>query len=534
MSQNILGIDIGTYSIKVCMLSRSLREFELSYFLEQKINQSARLTHEEAVAASLRHIIEKNDLQADVSSVSLPSHLLSSRVISLPFSNLKKIEQTVQFELESYVPVPLDDLLVDYHILSIEENQSKILTSYIQRSVFIKYLDALEIAGIDPKFLSVDAIDLSHISQVAMIPQNEVYAILDIGHHKTNVVVMKGQQLQFVRSIGIGGIHFTRAIQKAFRLNYEKAEALKIERGGVSVEGEGLDQIGRLLQKVCEDLVVSVRQTYLGYKQLYKDEDWISIFLHGGGARLPGIAEVIASALRVNVSQLNFLDFIDHKIDNIQNSYDVIAPAFSQTLKVIFSNKAIKINFRRGEFAYQGDFKAIGSEMKQLGLWFSLVFILGLTHFLFSYMSLDSRIESMNKSIVESAVKALPELSDQKNKDPKQILNIVKSKVAEINPQLESLDTSSNQASPLSLLLEISKEIPEKDNLTLDVDDFSVFGSIVRLDGRTNSFEAVDKIKESLAKSDMFTNINTRNVVKGIRDEIKFSLSMDLKGGDES
>ena len=89
MAQAILGIDIGSYSIKIIQLERSLRDFELVHFYEQQITHSPRLKPEEAQAAALRTILEKNDLPMDLVAVSLPAHHLSCRVLELPFTSPK-------------------------------------------------------------------------------------------------------------------------------------------------------------------------------------------------------------------------------------------------------------------------------------------------------------------------------------------------------------------------------------------------------------------------------------------------------------
>ncbi|MBI4412492.1 MAG: pilus assembly protein PilM [Deltaproteobacteria bacterium] len=530
MPQTIVGIDIGSYSVKVCQLERSLRDFELVAFHEQVLSVSPRLTHEESAAATLRAIFEKNEISADVVAVSLPAHHMACRVFDLPFTSAKKIEQTIDFELEQFVPVPLEELLIDYHILSIGENHSTVLSAYLPRTRFVKYLDMLQLAGIDPKYAGVDAIDLSHITQIAMVPQGGVYGIIDIGHEKTNVCVMDGLKLKYVRSLTIGGMHFTRAVQKAFKLNFEKAESLKIDRGRVSVREEGLDQISRILQEEAAELLVLIRQTYLGYRQIYPDRPWMAIYLCGGGSKLPGLADLISSSMRLNVSTLDCLEFIDHRLDHPDACRESIPMALALTLKVIFSNKAVKINFCRGEFAYKKDIRALGTEIKQAGVWFAAVLALGVAHYFFSYYFIKSRIDKADEQIVKMAVSALPELKDQKTKTAGKLLTIVNGKIAEVKTQLEALKPAGGVVTSLTLLLEVSKKIPSKEEIKLDVDDFSFTGDYVRIDGRTTSFEAVDKLKNSLSTSPYFKNVETRNVAKGIRDEIKFSLSMEVAG----
>ncbi|MBI2340841.1 MAG: pilus assembly protein PilM [Deltaproteobacteria bacterium] len=533
MPQSIVGIDIGSYSIKVCQLERRLRDFELTAFHEQVLNVSPRLTFEEAAAAALRTLFEKNEIPADIIAVALPAHHMACRVLELPFTSAKKIEQTIDFELEQYVPVPLEDLLVDYHILSIEENRSTVLSAYLPRSRFVKYLDMLQLAGVDPKYAGVDAIDLSHITQIAMVPQEGVYVLIDIGHEKTNICVMDGLKLKYVRSLTVGGLHFTRAVQKAFKLNYEKAEALKLDRGKVSAKSEGPDQISRILQEQADELMVLVRQTYLGYRQIYPDRPWTAAYLCGGGSKLPGLGELVSAGLKLNVFTLDCLEFVDHRLDHSDAYRDSIPPALALTLKVIFSNRAIKINFRRGEFAYKRDIKALGTEIKQAGVWFAAVIALGISYYFFSAWSLESRIEKADEQIIKMAVSQVPGMKEQKPKSAKKVLDSLNSKIAELKTQLESLKPASPQATPLAFLLEISKKIPPKAEMQIDIDDFSFTGDYVRIEGRTTSFEAVDKLKNVLATSPWFKNVETRNVAKGVKDEIKFSLSVEVAVGSE-
>lgn len=437
MAQTIIGIDIGSYAVKMCKFNRQFHNYELIDFVEQKISQNVRLNFEESTISSLRSLSDKHDLEADIISVSIPAQMLSFRVIELPFNNAKKIEQTIEFELESYIPLSLEDLVVDYHILSVEGQRSMVLVAYMPRLRFVKFLDMLQTVGIDPKYIGVDAIDLAHASFVSMVPQNAPYVILDIGHQKTNLCVMEGSTLRYVRSFSIGGLHFTRAIQKAFKLNYEKAEGLKLDRGKVSVTGEGLDQISKLCQEVAEELVVSIRQTHIGYMELYPDKDWMSIFLTGGGARLSGLSEMISNSLRINVATLDCLDYIPHKLGQPELHRDILCGAANEVLKIIFANRAIKINFRKGEFGYRKDFKALGSEFKQLGGWLVVIIIFAITHFIIDYQRLTHQISEVNSTLTTSAIKAMPELEDGKTNTVNNIIKQIDSKIFELEPQLE-------------------------------------------------------------------------------------------------
>jgi len=524
MAQIIVGIDLGSYSVKVSVLERSFRDYKLIGFFEQPVAQGTRLTHEEASAAALKALLEKNPLPLDSVAITIPAHHLSCRVLEMPFTNVKKIEQTVEFELENFIPVPLEDLLVDYHILGMEENRSIILTTYIPRARFVKYLEVIQAAGVDPKYISVDAIDLSHIAQIALLPQKDPYVIIDIGHEKTNICVMEGPQLKYVRSVSLGGAHFTRAVQKAFKLSFDKAEALKQERGRVSLTEEGLDQVSRNLKMVADELLAFIQQTYMGYKNLYGEKAWTGIYLCGGGSKLNGLPEMMSLSMRLNVGTVDCLDFVEHNLSEPERCKDTIQTSLAETLKIIFSNKAVKINFRRGEFAYQRDVKALSGDIKSVASWLLVIFLLGLGNFLVSYYLLNTKLTRMDSVVMKEVAKQFP---DTKGSNSKKMLSSINTKISELQSELEALDPA-KQIKVMPLLLEVSKKMPPKEEATIDIDNLNFTGDLLRMDGRTTSFEAVDKIKNALSNSPYFKSVTTQNVAKGVRDEIKFSLSMDV------
>ncbi len=80
----------------------------------------------------------------------------------------------------------------------------------------------------------------------------------------------------------------------------------------------------------------------------------------------------------------------------------------------------------------------------------------------------------------------------------------------------------------LQVLKTISSALPPRDQLLLDIDDVNISADRVRLEGRTVSYEGVDKIKAALSQVKQFKNVETGDVRKGIKDEIKFKVSFDL------
>lgn len=535
--QKILGIDVGTHSIKACLMGRSFSEFEVLRFEQRVIHSNSRLTYEEQAAGVIKSIVESGDFSADTIVTSLPSHHLSFRFLELPFTNLKKVSQTYQFELESFVPLSLDELLVDYHVLSAEENQSHLLCASVSKERMKKFLDIFRLAGVEPKYVGADVMDLSVLSQVAMIPNNSTYAIMDIGHEKTNICVMEGSKIKYVRSITMGGLHVTKAIQKAYKLSLEKAESLKMERGKVSLTEDSLDQIALLCQKAANDLVVAIKHTLLGYRQIYPQSEWFSLFITGGGSKLSGLADYLSSALQMHVGVLDSTEFLKHKLDSPEMVRDYMGVSVGQTLRVVMPNQSIRVNFRQDEFAYKQEFEELGSDIRKMSLMGVFLFLLGCVYFVVSYYTLNSQVKNQEEQMMASVLKAMPDLKDEvkgSKRNVQSLVRILDGKTSDIRSQLETLGTGFSEISPLAVLLEISKKMPPKNELVVDIDEFSYTapGKPVLLKGSTDSFESLDKIKKALETSILFKSVTIQQQDR--RDVVKFTLSIEFKEGEES
>ena len=102
MPQTIVGIDIGTYSVKVAQIERSFKSFEFVNFFERKIQYNELLKPEESISVTLQGMIDDFGIKWDQAICGYPGQKVSSRVVTLPFGSLKKIDQTLEFELEAF------------------------------------------------------------------------------------------------------------------------------------------------------------------------------------------------------------------------------------------------------------------------------------------------------------------------------------------------------------------------------------------------------------------------------------------------
>lgn len=536
MPQRILGLDIGSYSVKVAEIIRSFKSFELVHFYEKPVQYNDVLTREESLSAAVQAILEDNALVWDDVITALPGDRVATRLITLPFGNMRKIDQTVQFEIEDYLPFELDQVVSDYHATVIDKNLSKVMIAYTSKGEFVKDLTLLNNAGVDPRIISMEGAELINLMHFGIVPPETSYAIVDIGHSKTTVTIGRGKRLIIARTIPIAGRHINEAISNRMHLPLDESARLKVEAGRMTIdEAYNTDDltkgINESIRAVVDDLLIHIRQTFFSYRD-EEGEAVSGLYLSGGTSRLPGLDQYLSYKLRLNVTFLDCTEFHFSRLDKAEVHPSLVAQSLALALRGVAMGGGSGINFRHGEFLYRGSGKKLGGGFRNAAVAAGLIIFLGVLYFGVQYCALKKRGERMNADIATLISQALPDVSKGAVSSPSTGIALLKSKKAEVEDRITKLNEALGDSS-LDIFREISSKLPPRDQLQVDIEDFSMNQGRIRMAGRTTSFEAVDKISSSLEGTPenptMFTNVQKGNVRKGVKGEIKFDLSMELK-----
>ena len=140
-----LNIDKGRLAVSVVQ-----RQFGKSELVDSFIQSFAT---DEEMAEVIR---ERSASWAGAKIVSsIPGHLFSQRTLTLPFSDRKRIEKALPFEVEDIVPFDLGDVVLDHLVLGSaaagKESETQVLCMMLPKAVLRRHLDLLAGAGIDPQ-----------------------------------------------------------------------------------------------------------------------------------------------------------------------------------------------------------------------------------------------------------------------------------------------------------------------------------------------------------------------------------------------
>ena len=327
LKQEAFGLDISDLSLKIIKFKKRGRFLSLASFGERKIKPGITkggeiINQKELVEAITRAIkeVKKEKLKTKYVITSLPEEKAFFQVIKMPRVSKEDLESAVIYEAENYIPMPIENVYLDFQDISPPEENLEhldILISAIPKDTVNPYVSSLKAAGLEPKALEVESLAISRALIKGGVTQSPIL-IIDFGATRTSFIIFCGRSLRFTSSISVSSNNFTEIISKNLGVDLVKAEKLKIKYGlGEKIKLKIKDELteikkekGKVFEALVPALVDLTQQikTHLDYykthncKNLLTDScDVSKILLCGGGSNLKGLPKMLSQELKLPV-----------------------------------------------------------------------------------------------------------------------------------------------------------------------------------------------------------------------------------------
>lgn len=502
MAQTILGIDVGSYSVKVAEIRRSFNTFHFTNYFEQKIQYNEVLSSEESVAAALQSVLEDNALTWDACYAALPGTMVATRFIDLPFGSAKKIEQMMAFELEEYLPFIMEDVVLNYHVVESSKELSKILTLYARKTDVAKTLAFLNAAGVEPRRLCAQGVELVNLVNMGLTPPDASYALLDVGHRTTTVTICQGKRLAYTRTIALGGQHMTHAIAKLIDASEDEAERLKLEMGQAPT-GTDLpsadsipNKVTRAMGEILEDLVLNLRQTFFAYRE-QSGQMIEGLYLCGGTTRLAGIDEFLSQRLQQNVTFIDCHQFYFSQVDRADVPPQPVAASLALALRGVAATGLPAVDFRQGEFQYRADTQHLEGTVKRIAIGALVVLLMGCTYFGLRWYQLGKQVTLREGEVRKLVEQVLPKAELRKVSDSEGALRVLQRMRKDAERRITVLEELRGP-SALDALRRFSTGVSPRDAVKLNVEKFDYQLDVVKVTAEAPSSADVDTIRRSI------------------------------------
>ncbi|MDZ4296261.1 MAG: type IV pilus assembly protein PilM [Patescibacteria group bacterium] len=303
----MLGIDIGTSTMKVVELTRSGGTTALTNYGQAKtreylttmkdvIGKDATATLEELVAKMLQTLLRELKPDATKAVMSIPAFSSFSTVMQFPAAMKgEELAAAVPYEASLHVPLPLSEVALDWISLPMPMTpegpaaKREVLLVAVPQEIIEKYQRIAARAGIELAAVEVEMFSLARVTLAGM-PHA---LLLDIGTSTTSIAVVADGFIRAVHSVEIAGGQLSKAIVNALRVNAGRAETVKQTEG---ITGTTPSGVRNVLTPFIDRIIVEVKRLLTLYESTAQ-RAIETVVLVGGSSRLPGIVQYLTDKL---------------------------------------------------------------------------------------------------------------------------------------------------------------------------------------------------------------------------------------------
>lgn len=297
-----LGVDLGASGVKVVELKKEGDKARLTgYGFSENISadMSAHWSGDVVKTAQLiRGAIDKAGLTSSKVIVGLPSYSVFISSINLVNIDKKNIEQAVAWEVKKIIPVPIEDVNLEWRLTEsrVENNKEhlKVFITAVPKVLVQKYRDIFKEAKLSLVSLEPEVFSLVR----AFIGRDKGnYAIIDFGAETTNLAIIERGIPVLNRSLDLGGEHLTKKIANGCQVSLDEAEQLKYDLGINAHNFQNAD-INVIMTESISPIINEIKYL-LSLFEKRGSERIEKIILTGGSAMLVNLAGYMEKVLDI-------------------------------------------------------------------------------------------------------------------------------------------------------------------------------------------------------------------------------------------
>lgn len=305
---SLIAIDIGSYSIKVAEFSggknKSVSRLGLKTLPAGAVVGGLIREHE-MVKVAINQILKEMGVRRLMRRACLSisgSNLIVRRMPIIRNESVELNEQ-VFFEAEKQLQMDMNELYFDYvyEKATVESLEKVALLAASKREIVDERVSILAKLGIGIGVIDAECYALANIVEYTHGQIPGLIAILNIGGVFTNIIFIFNGNYLYSREIGVAGEQYTRSIGEVAGVSTEVAESMKVK---ISSGETALDEhMVHAIMSTHEAFINEVQQTVDAFMQSVDappgKEQLKGIFLTGGGAAIPGLAEAIRNKIQI-------------------------------------------------------------------------------------------------------------------------------------------------------------------------------------------------------------------------------------------
>ncbi len=308
-SKQVVGLDIGSSSIKAVELTRAGGELEISRIglenLAPEIVVDGAIVDTGQVSNTISRMFSERKIKTRNVATSVSGHSVIVKKLALQSMTDEELEGTIQMEAAQHIPFDIGEVNLDFQVLDSDPDSPTmdVLLVAAKKDKILNYTNVIKLAGKTPTIVDVDAFALQNVYEYNYEPPPDLtVALLNLGASVMNINIVKGNTPLFTRDVSVGGNQYTDILQKELDLGFDEAEMLKT---GITLQGISDKARLPVMKSVSEIIVHEILRTFDFFRATASGEQIRKIYVAGGSAAVYGFTDSLQQELGLPIEQLN-------------------------------------------------------------------------------------------------------------------------------------------------------------------------------------------------------------------------------------
>jgi type IV pilus assembly protein PilM len=305
---DFFALDIGTNAVRVVQLSGNTNNWNLQYYgyapVDQKITSSDSAEGRRRLGEVIMTAVGQSGIKTKNVAIGMPSSKTFTTVIDVPNMPEAELRSTIKYQVDQYIPMPIDDAKVDWALLGQslhDPNKQEVLVASTANSYAEERLEFIEALGLN--VIAAEPDPIAMIRSLLPAGVQDARLIIDVGEQSTDLAVTFGDTPRLVRTIPTGLNTLVKAAVQNLNVQDDQARQFILKFGLAPDRLEG--QVFRALETVLEGFAAELTKSIKFFQTRYPNTPVGGILLSGFASQVPKFGDYVSAKTNVAAAQAN-------------------------------------------------------------------------------------------------------------------------------------------------------------------------------------------------------------------------------------
>ena len=294
-----IGLDVGSRYLKVVQVSHAGNAPEVSRIAVRALTEAGRGAHAgAAVVEAIVKLFRDSGLRGRQVVTGVGGHDVIVKRVELERMKPSELREVIRWEAEQHLPFDTASVELDFQILSSGDPMDVLLVA-AKRDLVHGATDIVSAAGLGLEVLDVDGFALGN-ALIHNHPEaaDGIVMVADMGWETTTVGVVEEGIPAVTRDLHFGVRSLCKTVQRETGLETRALEAM--------IRGQRVSpDLQSVIEVAVDEMAVELERASAFLKTRPADLGLGRVYLSGGGARIPGLADALGRILSVETHVAN-------------------------------------------------------------------------------------------------------------------------------------------------------------------------------------------------------------------------------------